>query len=529
VPDPSAPDDLSPPAGATGRLVGGRYELTRRIASGGMAEVWEARDQVLERHVAVKLLHRHLAADAVFTQRFRGEAVAAARLHHHAIVSIYDTSSDDGVEAIVMELVRGRTLRDYLDERGRLDPIEVVHIGADVADALSAAHRAHIVHRDIKPANILLCDDERVMVTDFGIAKVRDDSDLTNTGTMLGTVKYLAPEQVEGHPVDGRTDIYALGVVMYEMLTGRPPFDADTAAATALARLHQTPTSVRQLRPEVPPPLDAIVMRALAKQPADRFQSAVDLRAALRSPRALAPLPPPARDPDATTVTHADRTAVGAAPPVAPWPTQAAASPVAVPVAASTAPSRRWVIPLLMVLLIGASIGLAVALLARTQDTGSLVDGPTGGGGSSGDQVVRIEGIASFDPAPGDGNEHDGEIAFTIDGDESTVWTTEGYRSADFGGLKDGVGIYVTLNSSAALRDLKVRSSSTGWAAQVYVADQPASSLQGWGAPVGERSDIDGDVTFDLDGAEGKAVLLWITRLPGSPSVVEISEMTLTT
>lgn len=528
MPDPSAPDELSPPAGVTGRLIGGRYELTRRIASGGMAEVWEARDQVLERQVAVKLLHRHLAADAVFTQRFRGEAVAAARLHHHAIVSIYDTSSADGVEAIVMELVRGRTLRDYLDERQRLDPIEVVHIGADVADALQAAHRAHIVHRDIKPANILLCDDERVMVTDFGIAKVRDDSDLTNTGTMLGTVKYLAPEQVEGHPVDGRTDIYALGVVMYEMLTGRPPFDADTAAATALARLHQAPPPIRRQRPDVPPPLESIVMRCLAKAPDERFQSAADLRAALRSPRALAPLPPPVPDRDATTISS-DRTSVAAVPAArvsdpSPWPTATVPAAPAEPSPAAPR-SRGWVIPTMLLLLVAASIGLAIALLVRTQGGGGLLEpGSAGSGGS-----IEIQRLESFDPPNGDGEEHDDELRFALDGDAASAWTTEQYSNADFGGLKDGVGLYVMLNERTSLQELVVQSGSSGWSAQVYVADEPASSLDGWGEPVDEKDGIDGDASFDLGGADGRAVLLWITRLPSSPPVLEVSELTLST
>ncbi len=193
-----------------------------------MAEVWQAGDEVLGRHVAVKILHPHLAADQAFVARFRTEAIAAARLHHPSIVAIYDTCHEDGLEAIVMELVRGTTLRDQLDGRSMLAYAEVVHVGAEVADALAAAHRAGLVHRDIKPANILLCADERVMVTDFGIAKIRDDTDHTQTGTMLGTVKYLAPEQVRSEPVDGRTDIYSLGVVLFECACARPRSAATT-------------------------------------------------------------------------------------------------------------------------------------------------------------------------------------------------------------------------------------------------------------------------------------------------------------
>src|SRR5262245_17447801 len=189
-----------------------------------MATVWEAVDEILARRVAVKVLHPHLASDHQFVARFRREAVAAARLSHPAIVSIYDTCTDDGVDAIVMELVRGTTLRTELDRRGRFEPDAAAAVVAEIADALACAHEAGIVHRDIKPANVLLSNDGRVLVTDFGIAKAGDGLDLTGTNMTLGTAKYLAPEQVEGGPVDARTDVYATGVILYELLCGRPPF-----------------------------------------------------------------------------------------------------------------------------------------------------------------------------------------------------------------------------------------------------------------------------------------------------------------
>ncbi len=402
MPDLPTPDATAPvrPHAHPGHVVAGRYELVRLIASGGMAEVWEARDQVLGREVAVKLLHRHLADNATFTQRFRAEAIAAARLHHTSIVSIYDTCSDDGYEAIVMELVRGRTLRDYLDERHQLAPDEVVQIGADVADALSAAHQARIIHRDIKPANILLCDDARVMVTDFGIAKVRDDTDLTSTGTMLGTVKYLAPEQVESRPVDARTDVYALGVVLYETLVGRPPFVGDTAAATALARLHQTPPSPRSYRSDVPPALDAVVMRALARDPNQRFASASELRAAILAPAAsTSPTAAPVvTGADVTTITAQPAATITAQPAADPttWgppPPRPASHREPHDPAPAPARPRDWLLPALLVLLIGGSIGLAVALVARTQSSGtpSATDGNPGG-------TAAISTLAAFDP-----------------------------------------------------------------------------------------------------------------------------------
>lgn len=250
--EPAVVDQVPPAAPAAddlaGRLLAERYRLRRLIATGGMAQVWEADDEVLSRPVAVKLLHARLAADSSFVSRFRAEAIAAARLAHPAIVSIYDTCNDDGHEAIVMELVRGTTLRRLLDERHALDPGEATAIAVQVADAHEAAHRAGLVHRDVKPANILLSDDGRVLVADFGIAKASAGADLTQDGMMIGTAKYLAPEQVEGKPVDARTDVYALGIVLYESLCGRPPFQADTDAATALARLNQEPLRPRQMR-----------------------------------------------------------------------------------------------------------------------------------------------------------------------------------------------------------------------------------------------------------------------------------------
>jgi serine/threonine-protein kinase len=263
-----------------------------------MAEVWEATDTTRHHEVAVKVLHPHLADDPGFQHRFRREGVAAARLVHPNIVAVHDVVSDGGLDAIVMEMVRGQTLRTFLDRRGRLDPVEVVLIGDEVGAALTCAHRAGLVHRDIKPANVLLADDGRLLVTDFGIAKLLDDPDLTTTSTLLGTVKYLAPEQVEGRGVDARTDVYALGAVLYECLTGAPPFGGDSPATVALARLTQVPDPPTTKVAGVAPELDAAIVRALARHPDDRFASADDLRRALRGE--------PARPDDHTVVPRGE-------------------------------------------------------------------------------------------------------------------------------------------------------------------------------------------------------------------------------
>ncbi|MEZ5203076.1 MAG: serine/threonine-protein kinase [Acidimicrobiales bacterium] len=306
TPPPSAEPDGTP---LVGRLLVGRYRLERPIASGGMAQVWEGLDQTLARRVAVKILHPHLASDETFVRRFRAEAVAAARLSHPSIVSVYDTCSIDGLEAIVMELVTGTTVRADLDAHGPLKLPAVLAIGTQVADALGAAHAAGLVHRDVKPANILLSADGRVLVADFGIAKAAEGSDLTAAGAMIGTAKYLAPEQVRDGPIDGRADLYALGVVLYEALAGVAPFVADTDAATALARLHRDPRPLQELRPEVPEAVALVVAQAMRRDPDERFASAAALRTAL-----LAAGAEPARAPQAAAAaaagarSHAGRT-----------------------------------------------------------------------------------------------------------------------------------------------------------------------------------------------------------------------------
>jgi eukaryotic-like serine/threonine-protein kinase len=512
----------------TGSVLAGRYRFERRLAVGGMAEVWEATDQVLDRLVAIKVLHPHLAHDDAFVERFRREAIAAARLTHPSIVAIYDTYSgqgeEEGVEAIVMELVRGISLRRHLDERGVLHADEAVAIAARVAEALETAHRAGLVHRDIKPANILLCDDERVMVADFGIAKVAESGDHTKEGTMLGTAKYLAPEQVSGNPVDARTDLYSLGIVLYEMVCGRVPFEGDNDTATVLARLHSDPTPPRQVRPDVPPDLEAVILRALRRDPDERPASAAELRSALLAGGSGLPPPPVPAVPPADATFLEPSTPPGGTPPVhAPAP--------AAPPPAGRPREARWVGPVLLILVIVVALGVAGVLVGRAVGNGLFggdeTDDPSGadGGGGGGDGLTLS--ATSFDPAPGDGSEHDEEAALAVDGDAATAWETEGYSSREFGNLKDGVGLVLTLSEGADLGQLLVSSPTTGWAAEVYVADSPAADLAGWGEPVDSGSDLSGEASFDLDGS-GSSVLLWITDLGDGEPRVEITEAVLT-
>lgn len=295
IPFPGGQPD--PPTGPsdTSVVLCGRYVLERHLASGGMGEVWQATDTDLGRRVAVKLLHPHLSGDPDVVARFRREARSAARLHHPSIVAVYDTCNDAGREAIVLQLIDGPSLRQYLDRVGRLTDSQAITIAVSVAEGLGVAHAAGLVHRDIKPANILF-GDQRAMVTDFGVAKALDEVDATTTGTLLGSVRYLSPEQVEGVTPDGRSDLYALGVVLYECLTGSTPWQGSTPAATALARLDQPLVPPGQLNPSMSAGLEHVVTTLLARSPDDRYPTAAALIQALQALTSNdgAPVAPPA-------------------------------------------------------------------------------------------------------------------------------------------------------------------------------------------------------------------------------------------
>ncbi|MBW3602963.1 MAG: protein kinase, partial [Actinobacteria bacterium] len=264
------------------RLLGDRYALLERVASGGMATVWRAHDEVLDRLVAVKILHDHLAVDDAFRARFRREAISAAKLTHPNVIGLYDTGRDGDDVYLVMEYVDGPTLLELMRARGTLSYGQTARIGEAVARALAYAHARGVVHRDVKPANILMGRDGAVKVADFGIAKAEEAvEDLTGSGMVLGTAAYVAPEQILGDQVAGAADQYALGVVLYESLTGRQPFKGESAVATAARRLEHDPEPLRSLRSDVPEGLADAITRAMARDPADRFPSTAGLAAAL--------------------------------------------------------------------------------------------------------------------------------------------------------------------------------------------------------------------------------------------------------
>lgn len=491
-----------------GQLLAGRYRLERPIASGGMARVWEASDQLLKRRVAVKILHPHLADDETFVKRFRAEAIAAARLTHPSIVSAYDTVVEGRVNAIVMELVVGTTLRADLDQHGPMKLMAVLAVGTQVADALGAAHSAGLVHRDVKPANILLSADGRVLVTDFGIAKAASDGDLTQAGSLVGTAKYLAPEQVDGRPVDGRADLYALGVVLYEALTGQPPFVADTDAGTALARLHRDPVAPRQLRPDIPVGVEAVVMRAMAREPDGRYADATAMRRALLAAGGD-PRQAPAVAQAAAAASTGERPAVRSTippppPPGASQPRQVVRAPGG-PDSDVSPPERRT--PTRSRL---PRVVLAVFALAAIAAAGAfLTDRVT----SPGSEPVAVT-VTDFDPLGDNRVENPDDVGNITDGDPDTTWSTETYHSIDMG-LKDGVGLVITTEEAVALHSLTVTSPDAGWEAEIYIQDGAApTSLDDWGDP---SAVIDGatagSTEVELDGRRGQAVLLWFTHL----------------
>lgn len=499
--------DLNPGSTQAGRLAGsvlcGRYRLDRMIGAGGMAQVWEGTDAVLDRRVAIKVLHPHLADDDTIVRRFRQEAVAAARLNDPGTVGVYDTCSDGGNEAIIMELLDASTLRQLLDERGTIDADTAMRIGLRLLDALEAAHRSGLVHRDIKPSNILLCDDGRVKLADFGIARADDQTELTREGTMIGTASYLAPEQLTTGDVDSRADLYSLGLVLYECLTGRVPFDGDTGAAVALARLHTAPVDPRRFRSDIPAHFANAVMRSLERDPEDRFSSTADFRAALVRPDLPVPV----------TTAGPHRTE----PPA---------------VATAEPPSfgrseRRWLMPAFMILLIAVAVIVAGLLLRESRTSPKSVTTSS----TTPPAPLDVASTTSYDPqGSGSAGENDSLAERATDGDLRTAWRTESYDQPDFFGGKHGVGLVVHLNQRAKLTSMRIDGSTNGWSAQVYVLDGPPDpGGLGSSTPAGQVTDVRTQTSVDLGGAVGNTVVLWITNLgdavPGGRHRVEISEL----
>ncbi len=486
--------------GAT--VVAGRYELEELVGSGGMASVYRAGDRLLERRVAIKILHEHFARDGDAVERFQREARAVAQLAHPNIVTVIDRGEENGRPYIVFEYVEGETLKQRVQREGPLPVAEVITLGLEIARALEAAHARGVVHRDVKPQNVLLAEDGRARVTDFGIARARDTEGLTLTGTILGTSDYIPPEQARGERTSESGDIYSLGVVLFELLTGDVPYTGETAVAVAMRHVRDPVPSVLERRADVPPRVDALVQRSLAKDPAARLASMGEVVTELEACRAEAGAPAargvPGSDSAETFVTQPTR---------APRRRQRHA--------VSGGRGRRAVRSVLvalvtLLLVAGAAVGTFV--LARSLG-GSGDDGATTGGSDR--PAVALTGIGAHDPFGGDG-EHDAEAPNATDKDAATYWTTETYQSFD----KEGVGVVVDAGKQTAVSRVTVQTDTPGFTAEIQAGAAPTGPFE----TVSQARSVAGTTTFTLEDANARYYVVWITDL-GTSDVAHVNEV----
>jgi eukaryotic-like serine/threonine-protein kinase len=480
-----------------GQQLAGRYELQDVAGSGGMSSVYRARDTVLERTVAIKILHDHFSGDPEYVERFRREARALAQLNHPNIVTVIDRGEFEGRQFIVFEHVDGQNLKELIAREGQLPVDQALALVHQVARGLAFAHDHGVVHRDVKPQNVLIDEDGVAKVTDFGIARSLEPADgLTETGALLGTSEYIAPEQASGNRVDERSDQYSLAAVLYELLTGEPPYTGDNFMAVAMKHIQAPVPSVRDTRPDVSPRLDAIISRAMAKRPEDRFPTTEAMMAALEAARTDSDgVPTP------TPVAKPDDGATESIPVPGPLPPAIERS------------RKRFPLPILLALIAVGIAALVLALIIAGGGTDSLTgDGGDGGSGGSGDRV-RLVGFSDFDPA-GDDTEHPEVVPAATDGDASTYWTSETYSSFD----KEGVGIVLDAKSSVDLSQLTVSTDTPGYTAVIEASNRSDGGFK----VVSDSQTVEASTTFDLKGGGYRYYLVWITSLDGRAHVNEV-------
>jgi serine/threonine-protein kinase len=485
----------------SGTRLDDRYLLVSQLATGATAVVWQAVDEYLNRTVAIKALHPHLAHEHDLAARFADEARVAATVSHGSLVAVYDTITGPP-PAIVLEFVDGPDMRERLDA-GPCSVAEVLGLGWSIADALDAVHRAGLVHRDVKPANIICTSGGRPKLGDFGIATA-SAGDRTATGVVLGTAKYLAPEQVRGDQIDARTDVYALCVVLYEALCGRVPFDRPGDLPTAMARLEESPPVPSSFRTGIPAGVEVIVLRGLARLPDARWPSAAALRDAIAAEAELLGLD--LGPMDLHRVLSPNRSLATTAPESVEVPTQplnlSSEKPTETPARRS-----RWRRRSVLVAGFLAVAVLGAALIAGGDPIAEIFDRLP----SAPAEPTPTSAMA-FDPeGTGPPGEHDELAGNVLDGDPTTEWHTEIYDDRMMG-TKRGVGLVIELAEPARVGEVTITSDGRDWATSVYVSDTTPTELAQWGPALLVATGLDREVTLRPQ-TRGAALLIWITDL----------------
>lgn len=544
-------------------ILGGRYRLENVLAEGGMAVVWRATDLQLRREVAIKMLKESVINDRMVAERFRREGIALARLHHPHIMPVYDCIEEDDQVALVMRLIQGQSLRELLDSQRStngnkahtMSVYTTVHIGKAIASALAVVHREGIIHRDIKPGNIMMVRTGEIWLTDFGIAKgvksnANDSTDLTRADLMMGTAKYLSPEQVQGRDMDGRADIYSLGLVLYECLAGHVPFKGDNDQQVAIARLQRDPTPLGGVRHDVPSTVIEVIHKMLRRKPENRYQTADEVVEALD--KALSHVhdaaTPPAgleghdrsrsgsrtpldplmhkRVEDARARADADAGKMNSADAGNDTPTSTPAvrrdvTPPHINRSKKSLPrkqqtqTRRNMVPVAAVIV--AAIVMGMLLWNGLQNTKSSTIAP-GATVSPVIGAVTLKSVRSYDPNGDDGVENEAQVPLLLDNNPATAWTTVCYGDRYFGS-KGGLGLVLEL-SGTGIGTVSANFGNGPWNAEVYASDSPTvpARLEDWGTRVANGySENAGMGTFKVQ-TPGRYVLLLLREMGRSGS-----------
>jgi serine/threonine-protein kinase len=475
-----------------GTLLSGRFRLDEKIGSGGMSTVYLAFDPTLERWVAIKLMHRDISTDPDQLERFRREARAVARLNHPHVVTVIDAGEDDGTPYIVFEYVEGETLKERIARLGRLPVPEAVAYAIEIGRALSCAHSHRLVHRDVKPQNVLIDLDGRAKVTDFGIARSLEAQGLTATGRVLGTTDYVSPEQAMGHSVTEQSDIYSLGICLYEMLTGEVPFKADTQVAVAMQHVREPLPDVQRRRPEISAALAAVVERATAKETRNRYATADAMVHDLEQVLAIEAARSGETSGEATAVL---RSLPGDTADFAPGRLRH---------------PRRALFASVLVLAIAAGL---IAWFATRAERGP---GDAATPKTPGLSAVELGSDAASDYDPeGDGEESPEAARNAIDGNLTTNWDTETYSGGFAGSNKKGVGLYLDAGRPVAAKQLDLVTSMPGFHAEVFAANTVPGQIGDWTKVSGRtRVKQEERIALDTAGTQFRYYLLWIVELP---------------